>query len=101
MFSDYCRARHGALSLSFNDLEPQFYLKFSEPGDLGFAIRQPGLQQNATARHFEKRTVQEKLTTQTQQHFRPGIPVETALKDERLTNLDVANRDEDTCVLDC
>nr|XP_013795889.1 PREDICTED: formin-1 [Apteryx mantelli mantelli] len=101
MFSDYCSGRHGAINLSFNDLEPQFYLKFSELGDLGFAIRQPGLHQNATARHFEKHTVQEKLTTQTQQHFCPGIPAEIALKDEQLTNLDVANRDEDTWVLDC
>lgn len=35
-------------------------------------------------------------------HF--GILAETALKDdftERLTNLDVSNRDEDTWVLDC
>lgn len=33
-----------------------------------------------------------------------GLPAESALKDdftERLTSLDVANRDEDTWVLDC
>ncbi|KGL73981.1 hypothetical protein N309_06503, partial [Tinamus guttatus] len=71
MFSDYCGGRHAAINLSFNDLEPQFYLKFPDPGDLGFAIRQPGLHQNATARHFERRPVQEKFTAQTQLHFRP------------------------------
>ncbi|NWH43444.1 FMN1 protein, partial [Fregata magnificens] len=69
--SDYGSGRHGAINLSFSDLEPQFYLKFSEPGDLGFATRQPGLHQNATAGHFEKRAVQEKLSTQTQQNFCP------------------------------
>ncbi|KAF1406572.1 hypothetical protein FQV23_0016431, partial [Spheniscus humboldti] len=101
MFSDYGSGRHGAINLSFSDLEPQFYLKFSEPGELGFATRQPGLHQNATAGHFEKRTVQEKLTTRTQQNF---CPAESALKDdftERLTNLGLANRDEDTWVLGC
>ncbi|KAM6204869.1 formin-1-like [Sarcoramphus papa] len=72
MFSDYGSGRHGAINLSFSDLEPQFYLKFSEPGELGFATRQPGLHQNATAGHFEKRALQEKLTTQTQQNFCPG-----------------------------
>ncbi|XP_041902885.1 formin-1 isoform X2 [Corvus kubaryi] len=100
MFSDYGHGRHGAINFSFSDLEPQFYPKFSEPGELGFAPRQRGLHQNATAGHFEKCAVQEKLTTQTQQNFCP----ESALKDdftERLTNLDVANRDEDTWVLDC
>ncbi|NXV91037.1 FMN1 protein, partial [Calonectris borealis] len=71
MFSDYGSGRHGAINLSFSDLEPQFYLKFSEPGELGFATRQPGLHQNATAGHFEKHAVQEKLTTQTQQNFCP------------------------------
>ncbi|NWI33684.1 FMN1 protein, partial [Sula dactylatra] len=71
MFSDYGSGRHGAINLSFSDLEPQFYLKFSEPGDLGFVTRQPGLRQNATAGHFEKRAVQEKITTQTQQNFCP------------------------------
>lgn len=72
MFSDYGSGRHGAINLSFSDLEPQFYLKFSEPGELGFAARQPGLHQNATAGHFEKRAVQEKSATQTQQSFCPG-----------------------------
>lgn len=72
MFSDYGSGRHGAINVSFSDLEPQFYLKFSEPGELGFATRQPGLHQNATAGHFEKRTVQEKLTARTQQNFCPG-----------------------------
>ncbi|NXC21211.1 FMN1 protein, partial [Corythaeola cristata] len=71
MFSDYGSGRHGAINLSFSDLEPQFYLKFSEPGELGFATRQPGLHQNATAGHFEKRAVHEKLTTWTQQNFFP------------------------------
>ncbi|NXT92703.1 FMN1 protein, partial [Anhinga rufa] len=71
MLSDYGSGRHGAINLSFSDLEPQFYLKFSEPGDLGFVTRQPGLHQDATAGHFEKRAVQEKLTTQTQQNFCP------------------------------
>jgi len=71
VFSDYGSGRHGATNLSFGDLEPQFYLKFSEPGELGFATRQPD-NQNATTGHFEKRAVQEKLTTQTQQNFCPG-----------------------------
>ncbi|XP_010117740.1 PREDICTED: formin-1-like, partial [Chlamydotis macqueenii] len=71
MFSDYGSGRHGAINLSFSDLEPQFYLKFSEPGELGFATRQPSLHQNATAGHFEKRTVQEKLTPRIQQSFCP------------------------------
>ncbi|OPJ83101.1 formin-1 [Patagioenas fasciata monilis] len=100
-FNDYGSGRHGAINFSFSDLEPQFYLKLSEPGELSFATRQPGLHQNATAGHFEKCAVQEKLTTQTQQNF---CPAESALKDdftERQTNLDVANRDEDTWVLDC
>ncbi|XP_025907617.1 formin-1-like [Nothoprocta perdicaria] len=101
MFSDYCGGRHAAINLSFNDLEPQFYLKFSDPGDLGFAVRQPGLHQNAPARPLERRAGQEKFTAPTQLHFRPGIPAETVLKDERLAPLDVANRDEDTWVLDC
>ncbi|KFR07016.1 hypothetical protein N306_10801, partial [Opisthocomus hoazin] len=99
VFSDYGSGRHGATNLSFGDLEPQFYLKFSEPGELGFATRQPD-NQNATTGHFEKRAVQEKLTTQTQQNF---CPAESTLKDdftERLNNLDVVNRDEDTWVLD-
>ncbi|KFP66344.1 hypothetical protein N322_08062, partial [Cariama cristata] len=95
MFSDYGHGRHGVINLSFSDLEPQFYLKFSEPGELGFSTRQPGLHQNATAGHFENRAVQEKLTTQTQQDFYPDDFT------ERLTNLDVANTDEDTWVLDC
>ncbi|XP_009480452.1 formin-1-like [Pelecanus crispus] len=72
MFSDYGSGIHGAINLSFSDLEPQFYLKFSEPGESGFATRQPGLHQNATAGHFAKRAVQEKLTTRTQQNFCPG-----------------------------
>ncbi|NXX63847.1 FMN1 protein, partial [Scopus umbretta] len=71
MFSDYGSAIHGAIDLSFSDLEPQFYFKYSEPGELGFASRQPGLHQNATAGHFEKCAVQEKLTTRTQQNFCP------------------------------
>ncbi|NXE25912.1 FMN1 protein, partial [Ardeotis kori] len=71
MFSDYGSGRHGAINFSFSDLEPQFYLKFSEPGELGFATRQPSLHQNATAGHFEKCTVQEKLTPRTQQSFCP------------------------------
>ncbi|NXX11572.1 FMN1 protein, partial [Podargus strigoides] len=99
MFSDYGSERHGAINFSFSDLEPQFYLKFSEPGELGFATRQPGLHQNATTGRFEKRAVQEKLNTRTQQNFCP----ESTLKDdftERLTNLDVANRDDDTSGLD-
>ncbi|XP_050830903.1 formin-1 isoform X2 [Serinus canaria] len=100
MLSDYGHGRHGAVNFSFSDLEPQFYRKFSDPGELGFASRQRGLHQNATAGHFEKCAVQEKLTTRTQQNFCS----ESALKDdftERLTSLDVANRDEDTWVLDC
>ncbi|XP_009073404.1 PREDICTED: formin-1-like [Acanthisitta chloris] len=72
MLSDYGHGRHGAINLPFSDLEPQAYLKFSEPGELGFAARQRGLHQNTTAGHFEKRAVQEKLTTQTQQSFCPG-----------------------------
>uniref|UniRef100_A0A8C0UYU2 Formin 1 n=1 Tax=Cyanistes caeruleus TaxID=156563 RepID=A0A8C0UYU2_CYACU len=99
-FGDYGHGRHGAINFSFSDLEPQFYRKFSDPGELGFASRQRGLRQNATAGHSEKCAVQEKLTIQTQQNFCP----ESALKDdftERLTSLDVANRDEDTWVLDC
>ncbi|XP_032918067.1 formin-1 isoform X3 [Catharus ustulatus] len=101
IFSDYGHGGHGAVNFSFSDLEPRFYRKFSDPGELGFATRQRGLHQNATAGHFEKCTVQEKLTIQTQQNF---CPAESALKDdftERLTSLDVANRDEDTWVLDC
>ncbi|NWH72473.1 FMN1 protein, partial [Piaya cayana] len=71
MFSDYGSGRHAAINFSFSDLEPQFYLKFSEPGELEFTTRQPGLHQSAAAGHFEKRAVQEKLTTQTQQNFCP------------------------------
>ncbi|XP_063016571.1 formin-1 isoform X2 [Melospiza melodia melodia] len=100
MLSDYGHGRHGAINFSFSDLEPPFYRKFSDPGELGSASRQRGLHQNATAGHFEKCAVQEKLTTRTQQSFCP----ESALKDdftERLTSLDVASRDEDTWVLDC
>ncbi|KFV06828.1 hypothetical protein N339_02345, partial [Pterocles gutturalis] len=72
MFCDYGSGRHGAMNLSFGDLEPQFYVKFSEPGELGFATRQPGPHQNATAGHLEKHGVQEKLTPQTQQNLCPG-----------------------------
>ncbi|XP_039561362.1 formin-1 isoform X2 [Passer montanus] len=100
MLSEYGHGRHGAVNFSFSDLEPQFYRKFSDPGELGFASRQRGLHQNATAGHFEKCAVQEKLTTRTQQSFCS----ESALKDdftEGLTSLDVAKRDEDTWVLDC
>ncbi|NWV42306.1 FMN1 protein, partial [Grantiella picta] len=71
MFSDYGHGRHGAINFSFSDLEPQFYLKYSEPGELGFATRQRGLHQNTTTGHFEKCAVQEKLTTQTQHNFYP------------------------------
>ncbi|NXR90490.1 FMN1 protein, partial [Hypocryptadius cinnamomeus] len=71
MLSDYGHGRHGAINFSFSDLEPQFYRKFSDPGELGFASRQRGLHQNATAGHFEKCAVQEKLTTWTQQSFCP------------------------------
>ncbi|XP_010178312.1 PREDICTED: formin-1-like [Mesitornis unicolor] len=72
MFSDYGSGRHGVINLAFSDLESPFYLKFSEPGELGSATRPPGLHQSATAGHFEKRAVQEKLTSQTQQNFCPG-----------------------------
>nr|XP_005502504.2 formin-1 [Columba livia]XP_021143032.1 formin-1 [Columba livia]XP_021143033.1 formin-1 [Columba livia]XP_021143034.1 formin-1 [Columba livia] len=71
-FNDYGSGRHSAINFSFSDLEPQFYLKLSEPGELSFATRQPGLHQKTTAGHFEKCAVQEKLTTQTQQNFCPG-----------------------------
>ncbi|NXU64548.1 FMN1 protein, partial [Horornis vulcanius] len=71
MFSDYSHGRHGAINFPFSDLEPQFYRKFSDPGELGFATRQRGLHQNAAAGHFEKCAVQEKLSTQTQQYFCP------------------------------
>ncbi|XP_053836182.1 formin-1 isoform X3 [Vidua macroura] len=101
MFSDYGHGRHGAINFSFSDLEPQFFRKLSDSGELGFASRQWGLHQNATSGHFEKCAVQEKLTTRTQQNL---CPAESALKDDftdRLTSLDVANRDEDTWVLDC
>uniref|UniRef100_A0A8C9NB74 Formin 1 n=1 Tax=Serinus canaria TaxID=9135 RepID=A0A8C9NB74_SERCA len=46
MLSDYGHGRHGAVNFSFSDLEPQFYRKFSDPGELGFASRQRGLHQN-------------------------------------------------------
>ncbi|NXX36773.1 FMN1 protein, partial [Nicator chloris] len=68
MFGDYGHGRHGAINFSYSDLEPQFYRKFSDPGELGFATRQRGLHQNAAAGHFEKCAVQEKLT---QQNFCP------------------------------
>ncbi|NXT77353.1 FMN1 protein, partial [Zapornia atra] len=71
IFSDYGSGRHGALNLSFSDLEPQFFLKFSEPGELGFSTRHPGLQENAVAGNFEKHAVQERLTTQTHHNFCP------------------------------
>ncbi|NXY84678.1 FMN1 protein, partial [Alcedo cyanopectus] len=71
MLSDYGSGRHGPINLSINDSEPQFYLKFPESGELGFATRRPGLHQNATAGHFEKHTIQEKITAQTQQNFCP------------------------------
>uniref|UniRef100_U3JSQ9 Formin 1 n=1 Tax=Ficedula albicollis TaxID=59894 RepID=U3JSQ9_FICAL len=71
IFSDYGHGRHSAVNFSFSDLEPQFYWKFSDPGELGFATRQRGLNQNAASGHFEKCAVQEKLTTQTQQSFCP------------------------------
>ncbi|XP_010130118.1 PREDICTED: formin-1-like [Buceros rhinoceros silvestris] len=80
LFSDYGSGRRAAINLSFSDLEPQLYLKFSEPGELGFASRHPGLHQNASAGHFEKRTVQEKLTPQTQQAFYPGQCISHAFK---------------------
>ncbi|NXU52492.1 FMN1 protein, partial [Turnix velox] len=71
MFSDYGSGKHSAINLSFSDLEPQFYLKFPEPGEFGLATRQPGPHQNATAGHFDKHAAQEKSTTQTQQSFCP------------------------------
>lgn len=80
LFSDYGSGRRAAINLSFSDLEPQFYLKFSEPGELGFASRHPGLHQNASAGHFEKRAVQEKLTPHTQQTFYPGQCISHAFK---------------------
>ncbi|KFQ26223.1 hypothetical protein N331_00785, partial [Merops nubicus] len=101
MFTDYSSGKHSAINFSFSDLEPQFYLKLSEPGELGFTTRQPGRHQNTTAGRFEKHAVHEKSTNQEQQNF---CPAESALKDdftERLTNLDVANREEDTWGLDC
>ncbi|TFK15201.1 acyl-CoA synthetase family member 4 [Platysternon megacephalum] len=106
VLNDYRSGRHDATNLSFaNDLESQFYLKFPESGELGFSIRQPGLHQHTTGEHLEKCTIQEKLTTQTQQQLCPGIPAETALKDdftEQPTNIDeVTNRDEDVWVLGC
>ncbi|XP_063255208.1 formin-1-like [Prinia subflava] len=72
MLHDCGHGRHGAVNFPFSDLEPQFYRKFSDPGELGFVTRQRGLHQNATAGHFEKGAVQEKLTPQTQQNFCPG-----------------------------
>lgn len=79
LLSDYGSGRRAAINLSFSDLEPQFYLKFSEPGELGFASRHAGLHQNASAGHLEKRAVQEKLTTQTQT-FCPGQCISHAFK---------------------
>ncbi|XP_042718660.1 formin-1-like [Lagopus leucura] len=86
MFGDYCSGRQSAINLSFNDLEPPFYLKFSEPGELGFAIRQPCLHQNATAGQFEKRALQERLTTQTKQNFCAGQSYFIYLKTDRIDN---------------
>ncbi|XP_068049168.1 formin-1 isoform X4 [Anomalospiza imberbis] len=71
MFSDYGHGRHGAINFSFSDLEPQFFRKLSDSGELGFASRQRGLHHNATAGHIEKCAVQEKLTTRTQQNLCP------------------------------
>ncbi|NWI65481.1 FMN1 protein, partial [Todus mexicanus] len=71
MFSDYGSGRHRPINFSFSDFKPQFYLKFSEPRELGFASRQPGIHPNTTAEHFEKCAVQERLATQTQQNFYP------------------------------
>ncbi|XP_010022498.1 PREDICTED: formin-1-like [Nestor notabilis] len=82
MFPDYGHGRHGAINLSLGDLEPQFYLKFSEPGESGFATRR-GLHQHATAGHFEKRAIQEKLTTQTQQNFCPASRALTRVHSSR------------------
>ncbi|KAL2303679.1 hypothetical protein Nmel_008956, partial [Mimus melanotis] len=70
--SDHGHGRHSAVSFPFSDVEPQFYRKFLDPGELGFASRPWGLHQNAAAGHFEKCAVQEKLTAQTQQNFCPG-----------------------------
>ncbi|XP_043372463.1 formin-1-like [Dermochelys coriacea] len=68
VLNDYRSGRHEAKNLSFgNDLESQFYLKFPESGELGFSLRQPGLHQCTTGACLEKCTIQEKLTTQTQQ----------------------------------
>lgn len=86
MFGDYCSGRQSAINLSFNDSEPPFYLKFSEPGELGFAIRQPCLHQNATAGQFEKRALQERLTTQTKQNFCAGQSYFIYLKTNRVDN---------------
>ncbi|XP_064003865.1 formin-1-like isoform X2 [Pogoniulus pusillus] len=100
-FSDYGSGRHGAINFSFTDLEPQFYLKLSDPAELGFASRQPDLLQNATEGRIEKRALHDELPAQAQHSF---CPAESALKDdftEQLTNLDMANKDEDTWVLDC
>uniref|UniRef100_A0A674IQ49 Formin 1 n=1 Tax=Terrapene triunguis TaxID=2587831 RepID=A0A674IQ49_9SAUR len=72
VLNDYCSGGHDATNLSFaNDLESQFYLKFPESGELGFSIRQPSLHQRKTGEHLEKCTIQEKLTTQTQQQLCP------------------------------
>ncbi|XP_008934773.1 PREDICTED: formin-1-like [Merops nubicus] len=72
MFTDYSSGKHSAINFSFSDLEPQFYLKLSEPGELGFTTRQPGRHQNTTAGRFEKHAVHEKSTNQEQQNFCPG-----------------------------
>ncbi|KFV74210.1 hypothetical protein N307_10050, partial [Dryobates pubescens] len=97
MFSSY----GGAVNFSFSDWEPHFYLKLSEPAELGLASRQPGLLQNGTAGRSEKRPLQDRAPAQAQQS---SCPAESALKDdftEQLTNLDVANKDEDPWGLDC
>ncbi|NXR15208.1 FMN1 protein, partial [Semnornis frantzii] len=68
-FGDYGGGRHGAINFSFTDLEPQFYLKLSDPAELGFASRQPGLLQNAG--RIEKRALHDKLLAQAQHSFYP------------------------------
>lgn len=85
MLSDYGHGRHGAINFSYSDLEPQLYRKFSDPGELGFATRQRGLHQSATAGHFEKCAVQEKLTTQTHHSFCPGQSYIIHFKTNRIT----------------
>nr|XP_025045249.1 formin-1 isoform X1 [Pelodiscus sinensis] len=102
VLNDCHSGRHDATNLSFaNDLESQFYLKLSESEELGFSIEQPDQHQFTAGEHLEKCTLQEKLTTHTQQHLYPGFLPETALKDnftEQPTKREVTNKDEDLWV---